>query len=200
VREGTPPEVLDAIEAATDSIPLGEASTTGLYVRAVHTTRSLVGDLFRGVVLMIAVVVLVTVVAFRSWRLGLAAILPNLLPPAAVFGAAALLHTALDVSAIAVGAVAVGLAIDNTFHVMDGVVRAHRDGRSLPRALEHTQRTVGRALVVSTAVLTAGLLCLRASAFLPTAQFGTLASASCLVALFGDLILLPAALLFVRRL
>jgi len=200
VREGTPPEVLDAIESATRSLVPGDATTTGLYVRAVHTTRALVEELLRGVLLMIVVVVVVTTIAFRSWRLGLAAVLPNLLPPAAVFGGAALFHRSLDVSAVAVGAVAVGLAIDNTFHVMHGVVTAHRSGLSLPRALVRTQRTVGRALVISTAVLTAGLLCLRMSAFLPTAQFGTLASASCVVALLGDLILLPSALLLVRRL
>jgi len=200
VREGTPPEVLDAIEEQARALRPGPSTVTGLYVRAVHTTRALVNDLLRGIVLMLLIVVTVTTLAYRSWRLGLVAVLPNALPPAVVFGGAALFGFPLDVSAIAVGAVAVGLAIDNTFHVLDGVVRARQHGSTLPHALAETQRTVGRALVVSTAVLMAGLACLRASAFLPTAQFGTLASASCLVALFGDLVLLPAALQFLRRL
>ena len=200
VREGTPPRVLEAMQRHVDRIPSGSASLTGLYVRAVHTTQALVADLFRGVMLMTGIVVLTTMVAFRSWRTGLAAILPNALPPAVVFGASALLGRALDVSAIAVGAVAVGLAVDNTFHVIDRAWSANRAGRTLPDALDETQRTVGRALVVSTVVLTAGLLSLKASAFVPTERFGTLASLSCLVALVGDLILLPAALLFVRRL
>jgi len=200
VHEGTPPTVLDQIEKHAHAVRPGPTSVTGLYVRAVHTTRALVDDLFRGILLMVVVVVLVTIAAYRSWRFGLAALLPNALPPAAVFGGAALVGFPLDVSAVAVGAVAVGLAIDNTFHVLDGVAREARSGVPLPMALDRTQRSVGRALVVSTAVLMAGLVCLRASAFLPTAQFGTLASLSCLVALGGDLILLPAALLLLRRL
>jgi predicted RND superfamily exporter protein len=94
----------------------------------------------------------------------------------------------------------VGLAIDNTFHVLEGVARELRTGAGMAEALDRTQRSVGRARVVSTAVLMAGLLCLRASAFLPTEQFGTLAAVSCLIALLGDLVLLPAALLLLRRL
>jgi predicted RND superfamily exporter protein len=200
VREGTPPEVLDAIESRADEVKTGDATVTGLYVRAVHTTRTLVGDLFRGTAFMVAFVVVVAGIALRSWRLGLAAVIPNALPPAAVFGGAGLLGLSLDVSAVAVGAVAVGLAIDNTLHVLYGVARGSRSGMDLPEALVGTQRSVGRALVISTIVLVAALACLRASAFLPTARFGTMASVSCLVALFGDLVVLPSVLLLLRRL
>jgi len=200
VREGTPPQVLDEIEECAGRLSPGKATVTGLYVRAVHTTRALIVDLFRGVLLMVGVVVVVATLALRSWRAGIASLLPNLLPPATVFGTAGLLGISLDVSAIAVGAVAVGLAIDDTIHMLYSVARESRAGRSLPRALLRTQRSVGRALVLSTLVLVAGLACLQASAFLPTARFGAFASASCLVALVGDLIVLPASLLMLRRL
>ena len=200
VREGTRPEVLDLIERRASQLAPGEVTVTGLYVRAVHTTRALVFDLFRGVLLMVGVVVLITAAALRSWRAGLASLLPNLLPPAAVFGAAGLLGVALDVSAIAVGAIAVGLAIDDTIHMLYSVADETRAGRPLPRALLRTQKSVGRAVVLSTLALVAGLACLQASAFLPTARFGAFASAACLIALAGDLIVLPASLMLLRRL
>jgi len=200
VREGTRPEVLDLIERRASQLAPGEVTVTGLYVRAVHTTRALVFDLFRGVLLMVGVVVLITAVALRSWRAGLASLLPNLLPPAAVFGAAGLLGVALDVSAVAVGAIAVGLAIDDTIHMLYSIADETRAGRPLPRALLRTQKSVGRAVVLSTLALVAGLACLQASAFLPTARFGAFASAACLIALAGDLIVLPASLILLRRL
>jgi hypothetical protein len=198
VREGTPPEVLDRLQAATDEFESGDATLTGLYVRAVGTTRRLVRDLARGTLLMGLVVMATVGVALRSWRLGLAALAPNLLPPAVVFGGTALAGVALDVSAVAVGAVAVGLAVDDTLHVVFRLVAERRRGLSPGEAFVATQRSVGRALVLSTVVLAVGLSCLAASSFVPTARFGLFTALACAVALPADLLLLPACVRALR--
>jgi len=192
VREGTPPSVLDELESARRKMSAEKSFLTGLYVRAVRTTRSLVGDLARGTLLMVAAVSLLVGVVMRSARFAAAALLVNAMPPLVVFGGASLLGVPLDVSAVAVGGVAVGLAVDDTIHMLHAV---RRSGRRPGRALLDAQRTVGRALVLSTLVLTAGLACLLASRFLPTARFGAMAAAASVVALLADLIVLPAALL-----
>ncbi|MHC4550360.1 MAG: efflux RND transporter permease subunit [Planctomycetota bacterium] len=195
IREGAPPEVLDRLETHAGAFTTGEAKLTGLYVRAVGTTRSVIRDLARGSLLMAALVVVTVTLALRSWRLGIAALVPNLLPPAAVFGGAALLGIPLDVSAVAVGAVAIGLAVDDTLHVVFRLAEARRRGLDLEAAVAEAHRSVGRALVLSTVVLTAGLVCLAFSAFKPTAHFGLFTAAACAVALAADLLVLPA---FVR--
>ncbi|MHC4941082.1 MAG: efflux RND transporter permease subunit [Planctomycetota bacterium] len=195
VREGTPPAVLDELEAVRASTISSESSYTGLYVRAVRTTRALIGDLAKATLLMIAIVSLIVGLALRSVRFAIAAALPNLLAPLLVFAGAALAGVALDVSAVAVGGVAVGLAVDDSIHMLFAARRG-----ALRPALLRAQRTVGRALVLSTLVLASGLVCLLASSFLPTARFGALAAAASVVALLADLIVLPAALLVLRRL
>ncbi|MHC4847325.1 MAG: efflux RND transporter permease subunit [Planctomycetota bacterium] len=197
VREGTPPEVLDDLEAVRARTISTPSSLTGLYVRAVRTTRALIGDLARATLIMVLAVCVLIGVVLRSVRFALAALLPNLLAPLVVFAGASLLGIALDVSAVAVGGVAVGLAVDDTIHMLFAV----RDrSRSIRSALLGAQRTVGRALVLSTLVLATGLLCLLSSRFLPTARFGALAAAASVVALIADLVVLPAALLVRRRL
>lgn len=199
IHEGTGPEVLDQLEElAKLHFQCGKATLTGLFLRAVGTTRHLIVDLARGTLLMTLLVVLIVAAALRSLRLGLAALLPNLLPPLVVFGVAAAAGMPLDVSAVAVGAVAIGLAIDDTLHILFRVSREIRRGRSVESALLRTQRSVGRALVLSTVVLAAGLSCLIFSRFLPTARFGLFAAASSVVALFADLLLLPALLRVLR--
>jgi predicted RND superfamily exporter protein len=200
LREGSGPEALDALRGAADGFATGQAELTGLFVRAVGTTRGLVRDLIEGSLLMTLVVVAALAIGLRSIRLGLAALLPNVLPPLVVFGVAAALQVPLDVSAVAVGAVAIGLAIDDTLHVSFRAVLERRAGRSAPRALLRTQRFVGRALVLSTSVLVAGLFCLWFSRFLPTARFGLFTALSCVVALGADLVLLPALLRMSRAL
>jgi predicted RND superfamily exporter protein len=198
IREGAPPEVLDRIDQAAAQFETGEAEAIGLFVRAVATTRSLVADVAKGALLMAIVVLVAVAIALRSWRMGLASLLPNLLPPAAVFGCASVLGARLDVSAVAVGAVAIGLAVDDTLHLLFRVAEEGRAGRAANGAILRAQRSVGRALVMSTVVLVAGLACLLWSNFLPTARFGLFAAASSAVALLADLLGLPALLRALR--
>ncbi len=200
VRDGSPPEVLDRFQALARARATGTMELTGLYVRAVGTTRALVRNFAQSALLMAGVVLLTVAVALRSLRLGLAAIVPNILPPLAVFGVAALLRIPLDVSAVAVGAVSIGLAVDNTLHVAFRVAEERRKGRPLDLALPDALGAVGRPLVLSTAVLSAGLACLTLSAFLPTAHFGLFAGAAALVALPGDLVVFPAFARLLRAL
>lgn len=200
MRDGSPPETLDRFEARARERKTGAMDLTGLYVRAVGTTRTLVRNLAQSALLMGGVVLLTVALALRSLRLGLAAIVPNLLPPLAVFGAAALLRVPLDVSAVAVGAVSIGLAVDSTLHVAFRLSAERRRGMSLDEALPEAAGAVGRALVLSTAVLAAGLACLALSAFLPTAHFGLFAGAAALVALPSDLVVFPAFVRLLRAL
>jgi predicted RND superfamily exporter protein len=195
LREGAPPEVLDRLADHAAAFRTGEANLTGLYVRAVGTTRHVIRDLGYGALLMAGVVMATIAIFLRSWRLALAALVPNLLPPAVVFGLAAAIGQPLDVAAVAVGAVAVGLAVDDTLHVLFRVAVERRHGLALEDAIAVAHGSVGRALVLSTVVLTAGLACLALSAFKPTAHFGLFTAAACAVALPADLIVLPA---FVR--
>ena len=197
VKDGSPPEVLDRFRAAARDCETGTMELTGLYVRAVGTTRALVHNFALSALLMGGVVLLTVALALRSARLGLAAVVPNLLPPLVVFGVAALLRFTLDVSAVAVGAVSIGLAVDNTLHVAFRLAEERRKGRPLDEALPAAVGAVGRAIFLSTVVLASGLVCLALSAFLPTAHFGLFAGAAALVALPGPLVVFPA---FVRLL
>ncbi|HEX5136787.1 MAG TPA: MMPL family transporter, partial [Planctomycetota bacterium] len=200
VPDGASPAVLDRFEEAARRAATGTMELTGLYRRAVGTTRDLVHNLAGSAVLMAAVVLLTVGFALRSWRLGVAAVAPNVLPPLLVFGAAALLGILLDVSAVAVGAVSIGLAVDNTLHVAFRLARERRAGRPLDEALPAAVGAVGRAVVLSTAVLAAGLFCLSLSAFLPTARFGLFTGAAALVALPCALAVLPAFIRLLRAL
>jgi uncharacterized protein len=200
VPDGASPAVLDRFEEAARRSATGTMELTGLYRRAVGTTRDLVRNFAGSAALMAGVVLLTVALALRSARLGLAAVVPNVLPPLAVFGAAALSGILLDVSAVAVGAVSIGLAVDNTLHVTFRLARERKLGRPLDDALPAAVGAVGRAVVLSTAVLAAGLFCLSLSAFLPTARFGLFTAVTALVALPSSLAVLPAFIRLLRAL
>jgi predicted RND superfamily exporter protein len=123
-------------------------------------------------------------VAHRSVRLGAASIAVNLLPvlllalPAAVFG------WPLDLPSLMIGSILVGVAVDDTLHLL--AARAARG--SMRRALvECWVPCAGSSLVVA-----ACLAMFAISPFRPTAQFGLLMSAGVVLALLSDMYLLPA--------
>ncbi|MFB3066906.1 MAG: RND family transporter [Planctomycetota bacterium] len=200
IEDGASPDALDGLSKRARELLSGPAAVVGLYPRAVATARSLIADLMRGALSMLVLSAVLLALVLRSWRLGLAALLPNMLAPALVFGCASLVGVAFDVSAVAVASVAIGLAVDDTYHFLFHYARERRRGRGLAAALLRTERSVGRALVLSTVVLAAGLSCLALSAFTPTANFGLYTALSSVAALLGDLIVLPAVVALLRRL
>ena len=66
-------------------------------------------------------------------------------------------------------------------------------------AIEIALRTVGRAMVMTSAIMTICFLSMGFSDFLPTAQFGLFFSVILISALLADLILLPSLLVMICR-
>jgi len=88
-----------------------------------------------------------------------------------------------------VASAVVGLALDNTFHLMLAAGPGGRASRT--RRLAAIDR-VGGPAVAGIVILTVGFGCLALADFQPTARFGTLAALGLLGALFADLVVIPA--------
>ena len=123
----------------------------------------------------------------RSARELLAAFLTNLLPVACTLAFAKLFEMPLDGATVMVAAVVLGLAVDNTFHIVHSVGSGARGQRALLRGYDK----VGEPATISSAVLTLGFLALAFSGFAPTTRFGTLCAVGALTALLADLFFLP---------
>ncbi|SEK63260.1 efflux RND transporter permease subunit [Ectothiorhodospira marina] len=151
---------------------------------------------------LLAVTVLVLGLMFILWRspamAGLS-MLPNLSPVLLIFIVMGVLGIWLDMATAMIAAVAVGIAVDDTIHVVHGYRARRRAGASPPWAIARTFRHAGRAVTATTVVLVAQFLILGLSAFQPTASFGVLTAFGLLGALVFDLIVLPAVLVLVWR-
>lgn len=135
-------------------------------------------------------VCLVLLVGLRSWRLAFLGAIPNLSPLVLIYGTLGWLNLPLDVATVMVGAIALGLAVDNTVHMLT-TFQGFREER------HPVARSVARVWwpVVSTSTMSAaGFGVLAFSSFLPMSRFGTITSAAMVAALLGDLLLLPALL------
>ncbi len=139
------------------------------------------------------------VLGLRSFGWAALAMIPNLLPVVACLGAMGLWGVDLDMGTAMVGAVIMGIAVDDTIHLLTRYRRGRRAGAPAERAIADAAVHVGRALVTTSFALAAGFWVLTLSSWQSVASFGFLSSVAILLALAIDLTVLPALVAAVSR-
>jgi len=130
----------------------------------------------------------------RSFRMGLVAMVPNLLPVLFVMAAMGWLGIPLSVATITVASIIFGIVVDDTIHMLYGF---RKQSSSIPavKRLDTVFQEVGAPIVTTTLVTGTGFLAFLASPFIPLAQFGLLISLALWMALLCDFFVLPVLLL-----
>lgn len=165
-----------------------------------HISKRNLESNFVSLPISLAIISLLLVPVLRTWRLGIAFVLPNLLPLGVGFGLWALWSGEVNFTMAIVLNMTVGIIVDDTIHFMTKYLRARREQGLAPEdAIRYSFHNVGGALVVTTLILTAGFLILAQSAFLPNSGMAQLTAATIVAALVFDLTLLPALLLKLDR-
>jgi uncharacterized protein len=139
-------------------------------------------------------ITLVMIVSLRSLRLGLLSLVPNLFPIAVTFGFMALFEIPLNSFNSMVASVAIGIAVDDTIHVLIGYQR-YRSTMPMELALKETIAHTGAAVLSTSLLLASGFGVLMLGNFKPTGHFGFLTSVAIISAVIGDLFLLPALII-----
>ena len=147
-----------------------------------------------------ALVVLGLVAVFlRSFAWALLAMVPTGLPVLLTLGVMGFAGVHLDVGTAMVAAVVIGIAIDDTVHLVTQYRRRRVAGLDAAIAIEQGVAHVARALVTTSAALSLGFLSLLASPWSSVANFGLVAAVAIVVALLADLLVLPALILVLPR-
>jgi uncharacterized protein len=138
------------------------------------------------------------VVVFRSIRIALIAIFPNLLAISCVLGVMGWLNIPLDMMTITIAAIGVGLADDDTIHYIHRFKHEVLTDDSYQEALHRSHDSIGHAIYYTTITLVIGFSILCMSNFIPTIYFGMLTVLAISMALFASLTLLPHLLVMFK--
>ncbi|MGO4891278.1 efflux RND transporter permease subunit [Flavobacterium sp. W21_SRS_FM6] len=130
---------------------------------------------------------------FRSFKIALIAIIPNILSTMLILGIMGWFSIPLDLMTITIVAIAMGIAVDDTIHFVHRFTKELRS-RSANDAVEATYGSIGFALLYTSFIITLGFSLLSFSDFVPSVMFGLLTGLAMMVALLTDLTLLPAML------
>jgi predicted RND superfamily exporter protein len=182
---------LEALQARAPGFTL---TLSGNPVAVGVSSDLMVADLAKSLAVAAGVIGVVLMLAFRSVVLGLISIVPNAFPLVAAGAALVLAGHPLTVTGVICFCVCLGIAVDDTIHVVTRFRRERAAAVPVAAALDGTLRTVGAALLTTTATLVGGFACLLLSEIPLLRLFGVLCAIALLAALAGDLVLLPALL------
>jgi len=171
------------------------ATYTGVTSVVYEVEKALLVDLFDSFLTALACVTLIMMLVQRSIRAGLVAMVPNIFPTLILFGTMGWLGRAVDIGTVMTASVALGIAVDGTFHFLQWFRHEIAKGRPRRKAVAHCFQHCGRALVQTTLICSLGLLVFGLSGFMPVRHFAVNMLLLLVAALVGDLIVLPALLI-----
>ncbi len=156
-------------------------------------------SLTMGLLLAVLIVSLIMGFLYRSLKIVLIALVPNVLPLVMLAAIMGYFGIQLKVSTAIIFTIAFGIAVDDTIHFMSKLRLELNKGKTFLYALKRTYLSTGRAIILTTLILCSGFLLLMFSDFLGTFYVGLLISATLFFALIADLFLLPILLLIFYR-
>lgn len=167
---------------------------TGNLILLTRTAGNIVSGQIWSLALTTSIIFVLMAAMFLSARIGLIAMVPNVFPLFVFFGLMGVTGTELNFGTNIIASIALGVAVDDTIHLMMRLSSAIRTTSDQEHALLETLSTVGKPALYASLVLCLGFLTLCFSTFVPIREFGFLSAATIIFGLVGEITLLPALL------
>ncbi len=158
--------------------------------------NNILQSLFKSQILTLGFTVLLLMIMFlilfRSFKISLIAISPNILPVLFVLGFMGWTNIHLDMMTITIAAITMGIAVDDTIHYIHRFEQEFKVNRDYRKTMHICGRTIAFAMFYTSLVITIGFSILVFSNFIPTIYFGLLTGLAMVVAFIANITLLPA--------
>jgi predicted RND superfamily exporter protein len=191
--------VIDKLDQELDAVrqkhPGYEIAVTGLAAIAARNSAGMIEKLNRGLTVEFALVAIFIGLAFRSWVVTFACILPGIFPVVMSGTLLYLLGEGLQFASVVALTVSFGLGLSATIHFLNRLRLESKPGVTSDVAVERATVLVGPALILTTLVLACGLVVTVFSDLPSLRMFGWLSAFSMVAALVADLFILrPTAM------
>jgi len=154
--------------------------------------QQLLNDMLISFFTAMLIVLPIMYLVLRNRRLFIAAAAANLLPLLIPLAYMAVSGTALRIGTVVVLAIIIGIAVDNTFHLVIRVGNRELANNDQPTAMSLSLEGSARAVVFTSFILAAGFLSMATNELLAIRDMGIVASIAILATMFADLLILPA--------
>ena len=172
-----------------------EYKLTGTAELIDKNNRSLIFNMAKSMVIALLAVSIIFLILFRSWRMVLIGLIPNLIPLMILSGTMGYLGVNMKMSTAILFTVAFGIAVDDTVHFLSKLRMEKRGEKSLLYAIKRTYLTTGKAMSIMTLLLCVGFCVLALSSFQALKIIGTMISFTLFMAMINEMILMPVLIM-----
>lgn len=189
-------ELQDYLE--DNPVPGAKVEITGIGLLWLKMGEYIAQSQIQGYLLAFTFIALILCLAFRSLRVGMLAMVPNLFPVVLILGAMGAIGMHLDYLRMLLATVAIGIAVDDTVHMTSRIRKEFIRCGNYEQAISIGLMSVGRPIIITSIILSLSFLVYLASDMAVLASFGILLSITVVTALLADLFLLPALVLVLK--
>jgi len=191
--------LFDALEQEFDE-ELGDrvkVTLTGGDVVFSRTLVAVIQSMARSYALALLIVTPLMILLIGTLRGGLLSMIPNLIPILLTLGLAGWLDLRMDFSSMMIGAIVLGVAVDDTIHFMHVFQRYCRESGDARDAVRRTLETTGRAILFTSIVLFAGFASFASATMVNLVTTAILVCFAIVAAFLADVLLAPALLVLI---
>ncbi len=173
---------------------------TGMAVMFNNMLLSLYTSQIQTLSLVFVAILIMFIFLFRRVLLAVLAIIPNVFSAMFILGFMGWMDIPLDMMTITIAAITIGIGVDDTIHYIHRYQREFGLDASYRESLIRCHGSIGRAIYYTSITVTVGFSILTLSNFIPTIYFGLLTGLAMILALLGNLFLLPLLIVQFRPL
>lgn len=163
-------------------------------------TYFLVKNLILSLSLAIVLISIFMAYMFRNFRMIIISLIPNLLPLLITAGLMGFLGVPIKPSTILIFSIAFGISVDDTIHFLAKYRQELQDNKwQIKKSVNNAIKETGISMFYTSVVLFFGFSVFIVSNFGGTVALGALVSATLLLAMLSNLLLLPSMLLSLER-
>jgi len=186
-------EIRDEFRSEMERLfPDEEVIVTGTTILSADLTDKIVYSLAWSIMLAIFAITLIMALLFKSFKMALIALVPNIIPLVIVGGVMGFAGVDIKPSTAVIFTIALGIAVDDSIHYLARFRIEYLKSKAMFPSLTATTVRTGRAIIVTSLILIAGFGTLITSEFTSTAMMGILVCTTIFGALLADLFVLPS--------
>jgi predicted RND superfamily exporter protein len=136
---------------------------------------------------------------FRNIKMVIISFLPNIVPLVVTAGIMGFLGLDLKPSTALIFSISFGITVDNTIHYLARYRYARRTGDNIKSAISNSFKDTGLSMIYTSIILFFGFVIFTGSSFGGTVALGLLTSITLVIALFANLLILPALIITFYR-
>ncbi len=185
----------------SENIPSFKTIGSGLSVIFAHLSERNINSMLFGSFMALVIISAILILAFKSFKIGIISLVPNLFPAAMAFGIWGYFVGEVGIAIAVVGAMTLGIVVDDTVHFLSKYLRGRKElGKNPEDSIKYAFSTVGFALVVTSIALVGGFMILASSGFRVNSDLAQLSMITIALALIADFFFLPPLLIKLEKL